>query len=108
MRRRTQNRTPEISQAVALALVYLRVSGDEQAEEGVSLPAQLAECHRYIGRQQWRLDGEPYQDVLTGLKDARPAYQALLKRVRELRAAGHTLRIIVADFDRLGRNTLER
>src|SRR5215831_8701308 len=108
MRRRREAGPSEISQAVALALIYLRVSSDEQAEEGASLPAQLAECHRHIGRQPWRLDGEPYQDVLTGLKDARPAYQALLARVRELRAQGHSVVVVVADLDRLGRNTMER
>ena len=35
------------------ALIYTRVSSDEQEDEGVSLPAQVSECRLYVRRQGW-------------------------------------------------------
>ena len=72
---------------VPVALTYTRVSSEEQAREGVSLDAQLAECRRYAARHGWLL-GQEFQDVLSGRRDDRPAYQALLAEVRRLRAEG--------------------
>jgi site-specific DNA recombinase len=64
---------------VTTALIYLRVSTDEQAREGVSLDAQLAECRRYAARLGWVLGAE-YADVLSGTRDDRPRYQARVSR----------------------------
>src|SRR5438874_2054742 len=89
------------------ALIYTRVSSDEQAREGVSLDAQLATCRDYAARQGWVLDGE-YQDIMTGKRDDRPRYQALLAEVRRLRASGRPAAVVVARLDRLGRKLLER
>src|SRR5438874_13553690 len=47
------------------ALIYTRVSTDEQAREGLSLDAQLADCRRYAAGLGWVLGAE-YQDVLKG------------------------------------------
>jgi site-specific DNA recombinase len=63
------------------ALIYTRVSSEEQAREGVSLDAQLTECRRYSAQHGWIL-GSEFQDVLSGKRDDRPAYQALLTEVR--------------------------
>lgn len=92
---------------VTQALVYTRVSSDEQAREGLSLPAQLAECRRYAVQHGWILGGE-YQDVLTGTRDDRPQYQQLLADVRQLRAQSVSVVIVVAALDRFGRRLLER
>ena len=56
------------------ALIYTRVSSDEQAREGVSLDAQLAACREYSARQGWMI-GREYTDVMTGKRDDRPEYQ---------------------------------
>jgi site-specific DNA recombinase len=90
------------------ALIYTRMSTDEQRTDGASLDVQLTECRRYVGRQQaWRI-GTEFTDVISGLKDNRPQYQALLAEVRRLRADGYAVVVTVAALDRLGRRLLER
>lgn len=89
------------------ALIYIRVSSDEQAREGLSLDTQLAECRRYAARMGWVL-GMEYQDVLSGTRDDRPQYQALLTEVRRLRGGAHPVVVVVAALDRFGRTLLER
>ena len=89
------------------ALIYTRVSSDDQADDGVSLPAQVAECRRYVGRQGWDF-GDEMQDVQTGRRDDRPDYQRLLLTVRGLALAGTPVAVVVASLDRLGRSIAER
>ena len=89
------------------ALIYTRVSSDDQAREGVSLDAQLAECRRYAAGQGWLL-GSEYQDVMTGSRDDRPQYQALLADTRQMRSEGQPVVVVVAALDRFGRKLLER
>src|SRR5918995_3513611 len=93
--------------SITTALVYTRVSSEEQAREGVSLDAQLTECRRYAAQHGWML-GREFQDVLSGKRDDRPAYQALLTEVRRLRAEGQSVVVVVFRLDRLGRRILER
>ena len=93
--------------SITTALIYTRVSSDEQAREGVSLDAQLTEGRRYAARQGWAIGAE-YQDVLSGTRDDRPAYQALLADVRRLRARGVPVAVVVMRLDRFGRKLLER
>jgi len=93
-------------QGVTTALIYTRVSTVEQGEHGVSLAAQLTECRRYAAGQGWVIGGE-HRDVMSGRKDARPGYQALLAEMRALRAAGKIVAVVAADFDRLGRRPSE-
>src|SRR3954471_5991551 len=95
------------SGSITTALVYTRVSSEEQARDGVSLDAQLAECRRYAAQHGWVL-GSEFQDVLSGKRDDRPAYQALLAEVRRLRAEGQSVVVLVFRLDRLGRRILER
>src|SRR3954454_23542307 len=89
------------------ALIYSRVSSDEQEDEGVSLPAQVSECRRYVGRQEW-VFGDELQDVETGRRDDRRDYQRLLMTVRGLALEGKSAAVVVASLDRLGRNVAER
>jgi site-specific DNA recombinase len=93
--------------SVVTALLYTRVSTEDQAQHGLSLDAQLAECRQYALRQGWSIGGE-YLDVLSGLKDQRHQYQALLQRARDLRAEGQRVAVVVAALDRFGRRVLER
>lgn len=93
---------------ITTALLYTRVSTDEQATHGLSLPVQLAECRQYVLRQpDWAI-GHEYSDVLSGSKDSRRDYQALLAHVRELRGQGQRVAVVVAALDRFGRRVLER
>ena len=93
--------------SIPTALLYTRVSSEEQAREGVSLDAQLAECRRFAAGQGWLL-GIEFQDILSGKRDDRPAYQAMLTEVRRLRMAGTPVMVVVMRLDRLGRRVLER
>src|SRR5215208_4482082 len=89
------------------ALIYTRVSTDDQADDGVSLAAQVAECRRYVGRQGW-VFGDEMQDIQTGRRDDRPDYQRLLLSVRGLALQGKPAAVVVASLDRLGRSIAER
>jgi DNA invertase Pin-like site-specific DNA recombinase len=90
-----------------IALIYTRVSSDEQAKDGLSLPAQLQACRRYCGERGWLIAGE-YEDVLTGTRDDRPRYQELLLEARRLSAGGKSVAVVVARLDRFGRRLMER
>ncbi|MDP9469932.1 MAG: recombinase family protein [Chloroflexota bacterium] len=98
--------TPKNS-SILTALIYTRVSKEEQARDGVSLDAQLTTCRRYAAGQGWCL-GREFQDVLSGTRDDRPQYQALLTEVRRHRATGQPVVVVVARLNRLGRRLLER
>lgn len=89
------------------AILYCRVSTDEQADRGLSLDAQLEDCRRYAVRKGWVL-GSEHADILTGQRDDRVGYQALLEEVRTLRASGQQVVVVVAALDRFGRRLLER
>jgi len=95
------------SVGVSVALIYTRVSSDEQRREGLSLGTQLVACRRYAAERGWLVGGE-YQDVLSGKRDDRPRYQELLTEVRRLRAEGRRVVVIVAWLHRFGRRVLER
>ena len=60
------------------ALIYTRVSSDEQRDEGVSLAAQLRQCRQYVAGLGGAVIGGEFSDVLSGKHDARPGYVALL------------------------------
>jgi len=90
------------------ALIYGRVSTFEQADEGVSLPAQFSEGRRYVGRQETWIFGDEFQDVESGRRDDRREYQRLLLSVRGLALQGRRVVVVVASLDRLGRNVAER
>jgi site-specific DNA recombinase len=93
--------------SIVIALAYTRVSTEDQAREGVSLDAQLADCRKYAANHGWSL-GTEYQDILSGKRDDRPAYQRLLVDIRALRGQGTSLVVVVARLDRFGRRLLER
>src|SRR5215212_9603443 len=92
---------------IITALVYTRVSKDEQAKEGLSLPAQLQTARRYCAERGWIIGGE-YQDVLSGKRDDRVGYQRLLTDARRLASEGRAVAVVVMRLDRFGRKLTER
>jgi site-specific DNA recombinase len=100
------NGVGKVTSAIPTALLYTRVSKDEMAREGLSLDAQLDNCRRYAANKGW-LIGTEYQDILTGRRDDRPAYQQMLSDVRRLCGEGRSV-VVVAWLHRLGRRVLER
>jgi DNA invertase Pin-like site-specific DNA recombinase len=103
----TRAHSTRTSVAMTIALLYTRVSSDEQAKEGLSLEAQLAECRRYVAHHGWAIGGE-FQDVEKGTRDDRLDYQRLLAAARSLSAGGSRVVVVVAALDRFGRHLLER
>jgi len=87
---------------------YTRVSGDKQADEGLSLAQQPERCLEYIGRLPRTIIGEHFEDIESGRKDGRNDYQRMLLTIRGLAAAGTPQVLTVPAFDRLGRNVAER
>jgi site-specific DNA recombinase len=106
MARRAQRSAPSAG-GVVTALIYTRVSTEDQGREGLSLPAQLAECRRYALQQGWIID-DKYSDQMSGTRNDRPGYQALLAEVRTRVARGEAVVVVVAALDRFGRKLLER
>src|SRR5215212_523253 len=102
-----QSRRRQDNDGLTTALIYTRVSSDEQAKEGLSLPAQLQACRRYVADKGWVIGAE-YQDVLRGTRDDRPGYQSLLTQARRLASEGRHVAVVVARLDRFGRRLLER
>lgn len=100
-----KQRTP--MSATVEALIYTRVSSDLQAETGVSLDMQLAECRRWAASQGYVL-GREYQDVMSGSRDDRPAYAAMLDEIRTMAATGKRIVVVTWRLDRMGRKVLER
>jgi len=92
---------------VTVGLIYTRVSSDEQASERLSLPAQLQVCRSYAADKNWIIGGE-HMDVLSGSRDDRASYQALLTEARLLAGQGRNVAVVVMRLDRFGRRVLER
>jgi DNA invertase Pin-like site-specific DNA recombinase len=86
--------------------IYLRVSTEEQERAGVGLAVQRSSCRDYVRIHNWR-SGPEFVDVMSGDRDERPRYQAMLEEVRRLRTLGVRPVIVVASLDRLGRRLLE-
>jgi DNA invertase Pin-like site-specific DNA recombinase len=69
-----------------VALLYRRVSTEEQATEGLSLAAQQYDIRNYAARRHWTIGAE-FADVLSGTRDDRPAYQRTSRLMRAVAEA---------------------
>ncbi len=65
------------------AVIYLRVSTQKQAEEGYSLPAQMAACYEYAQRRGWKVVADPYVDAITGATADRAGLDAVRKALKD-------------------------
>lgn len=81
------------------AIIYIRVSSDEQAEKGYSLPSQLEACRKYATEQGFTIVAEITDDY-TGSKLDRPG----LDQVRAMLEQGEAQALIVYSSDRLTRS----
>lgn len=85
------------------AAIYLRVSTDDQANDGYGLDVQRERTTAQIAAKGWTFAGEFVDAGISGTKEAnqRPGLQALLDAAQ----AGKLDAVIVLALDRLGRNT---
>jgi site-specific DNA recombinase len=84
------------------ALIYTRVSTDEQAERGTSLKSQLVACREYAERHGFNVIGEYLDDYSGGTLD-RPEFNKLLHEIE----IGSASTVIVYTADRLSRNAID-
>jgi len=91
-----------------IAVGYLRVSTEDQAREGFSLDAQRARIRSYCSAKGYAFVREFVDDGFSGRTTNRPAFQDLMRSVRDgIPADGGNERVdavVVARFDRLNRN----
>ena len=80
--------------------IYLRVSTDEQAREGYSLPEQQRLCEEFAARHGWPVYQVYIDDGYSGTNDKRPAFQRLQREAQ----AGHFQGILAHKVDRVFRN----
>src|SRR5215212_8482518 len=91
-----------LQQSTKRAVLYARVSTDEQAERGYSLPEQIRDLTRHAASKGWHVIGEPIvDDGYTGRSMNRPG----LHRVREMANEGEIDIILVRKWDRLFRKS---
>jgi site-specific DNA recombinase len=79
---------------------YGRVSSLGQVDHGSSLVTQREQCEAAIKARGWELAGSYVDEGLSGAKDDRPGWQALLSACR----AGEVQAVVVASLDRMSRN----
>ena len=81
------------------AAVYARVSTEDQAREGFSIPAQLKRLHAYCKAKGWTVADEFVDDGYSGRTIDRPAYQRMMERKDDWDV------LLVLKMDRIHRNS---
>ena len=82
------------------AVIYARVSTDEQVESGTSLDEQVRRCRAYCEAQAWTVVAVYREEGVSGTRASRPELDRLMRtaQARELDA------VVVAKLDRWGRS----
>lgn len=78
--------------------IYIRVSTEDQAKEGFSLPAQLKKLRAYCVSQDWKIQREYIDDGYTGKNMRRPKYKEMFENINLWDG------ILVMKMDRIHRN----
>jgi len=83
------------------AVIYMRVSTQEQAQGKASLPDQLETCQKVIAQKEWKFIKDYRDEGISGhLTEERHGLQSMLRDGRD-----HKFDlIIVKDYDRFARN----
>ena len=84
------------------AILYARVSTDEQAKSGYSLAQQMEALRAYADSEGYEILGEVTDPGQSGASLARPG----MDRVRDLVAAGGVAVVLAQDRDRFAREPL--
>jgi site-specific DNA recombinase len=88
-----------LKRAVLWAILYARVSTDEQARSGYSLAQQLEALREYAAREGYEILEEVVDPGQSGASLERPG----MDRVRDLVAAGNVSVVLAQDRDRFAR-----
>jgi site-specific DNA recombinase len=82
------------------AAIYIRVSTDDQAREGFSIPAQRDRLSAYVNSQEWEIYDYFVDDGYSAKDTKRPAFQRMMKDAEERKFD----LILVHKLDRFTRN----
>jgi site-specific DNA recombinase len=83
-------------------VAYARVSTDDQAKHGYSLPSQLEACRKYVEGRGWKLAAEITDEGVSGATLDR----AGLDRIMAMAQAKEIDAVVVYDLDRLSRKAV--
>ena len=81
------------------AAIYARVSTDDQAREGFSIPAQLKRLNAFCKAKGWSVSGEYVDEGYSGRDVNRPQYQRMMSE------RGLWDVLLVLKMDRIHRNS---
>jgi len=85
------------------AVIYARVSSDEQADRGLSIPTQVKICRDFIERQGWSCVKEYIDEGISGLKSNRPSFLEMLSDAQ----GGKFDAIVVYSLSRFSRDRFD-
>lgn len=83
-----------------IVALYIRVSTQEQANEGYSIGEQTERLHKYADAMQWRVYDTYIDGGFTGADTNRPALQKMIRDIE----AGYINKVVVYKLDRLSRS----
>ena len=87
------------------AVIYARVSTDEQAREGQSIEVQIKLCRNYAENNDLNIVSTFVDEGMSATNMNRPALQDMLEAVQD--KVNKISVVLVQDTDRLARNTLD-
>ena len=64
------------------AAIYIRVSTEEQAQDGTSLATQRERCEGYVTSRGWSLELVEFDEGVSGTCDSRPGLDRLMAQCR--------------------------
>jgi len=85
------------------ALIYARVSTEEQAKEGYSIGAQKNACYALAKKLRYKILGVYTDEGRSATIADRPQFQAMIKRCKD----GDIGAVIVYNTDRFARNIVD-
>jgi site-specific DNA recombinase len=85
------------------AVVYARVSTEDQAQNGVSLDAQVTRCLEYVSSQNYELADTVIDAGISGKTTDRPGLQRILSLVNKKKIQ----HVVTLKLDRLSRRTID-
>jgi site-specific DNA recombinase len=92
--------TAEVNRCV----IYVRVSTDGQAEDGVSLAMQEARCRQFAQSKGWDVVDVFVERGVSGSTDERPQLDALIREVQVAEEHSKPTATVVYSLSRLGRS----
>lgn len=87
------------------AVIYARVSTDEQAREGQSIEVQIKLCRKYAENEELEIVDTFVDEGKSATNMRRPALQDMMELIQDKRSNIEV--VLVQDTDRLARNTLD-